>query len=240
MDELKEIISLLTPIIIAIGVAWINYKGAKRSNKVSSEVKAMEASQDEKMEIRNNIILNRLQTVEIVINEIDNSLKKHLIDDDFRKGYRKSIKGISSDIIKNPMLNQVYKTILVYWSEEIEKFGLNYYYSDIRKEKERNRRKYLEQGKHVIVDEFTKYVNSTEYAIKLFRSERVQFADFLMKNNVFGGLDILIMDLAKNGLNDQQLIDKFEDYIDKFADLFVSSCIVWEGLDKSKQFEDTM
>jgi len=247
MNDIEKIINLLTPLIVALGVAYINYRSKKRDYEQSELLKKRDYGQSEllkkrdeeqmkQLDTRNKIVIDRIDSLELVVNSVESKLDVHIHDDDFRQHYRNSIKNTVISVLEaSHTLKQAYKNMLMYYTDSVEKLGLNFYYSERRAESKRAVEKYLQQEKNILIDDFCKYVDSNDDFVRIFNNKKILFSDFLCKNNMFSGLELLIMTLIKNGLNEKDVIDLFTTHIDKFIELFITASITWESLENSKK-----
>lgn len=243
MDLIKTVFTFLNPIILTFGTILLNWYLKKRDKKletnlnnnldVKMKILTERTIENEKtnnqMERNFNEKFNKiLKTIEEnkesqnqKLDKINEMMMLHLNEDNFRKEYRKKIIGKSYDNINNPLLGLPYKSAIVFWSKLIQEFGMNYYYSDVRKKSDYDRKKHLYQRRDEILKEFTEYIDE-EF------QHTISFSDFLKKYQVFASFEILIDELARNGWSDDELIQKFENQINRFSDAIITASVVWE------------
>jgi len=243
LDVLKTVMVLLNPIILTFGGMLLNWYLKKRETKMDKninetldiKIKILKDQQTETERIINEqertfnnsfnnilqVIKDNEQSHENRLSKIQSMMEIHLNEDNFRKEYRKKIKGKSYDNIDNPLLPMEYKSAIVFWSELIEKFGITYYYSDVRKKSDYERKKHLYKRKDEIINDFKEYLNDNFEGPLLY-------SEFIEKNRVYVSFEQLIEELARNGWTDEQLIEKFELQISRFSDSIITSSIVWE------------
>lgn len=238
MEFLKifaQILAIASTILAGFYIPYMNFRQKKRDEENKKQLEIRDAEIDRKQEIRIKKVTERLEEIESTVNHIEISLKTHLVDDTFRKEFRELIRNTSIEIIERQyMLNQVYKNILSYYSDSIERFGLLFYYSKKRKEEQWDRDKVLSEEKIILLDDFSKYIDSNVDSIKIYDKHKTHMSDFLKKNNCFASLEILVNDLIRNGLSDSDVKDKFRIHIDKFFKVFITSTIVWDSLQSPK------
>jgi hypothetical protein len=248
MEFLKyfsQILGIVATILAGFYIPYMNYRQKKRDEEAKAEqIKRDNQAQDslakrdeeidKKQETRIKIITNRLEEIESVVTNIESALKIHLTDDNFRKDFREVIRSTSLNIIeKSYSIRQVYKNILSYYADSIEKFGLCFYYSNKRKGAQWDRDKGLTEEKTILLEDFLKFIDSNIIAYKIYKSSKVCMSDFLSdtKINAFASLEILVQDLIRNGLSESDVKEKFRIHIDKFFKVFITSSIVWEQLE---------
>ena len=234
MSVLTSFIGVLSPIIVLILSFYLKKKELERQTEMNSRDEQL----TNKLNERQKIILDRIDSLELLVREIDKTLQVHVCDDNFRKNYRKNIKLVTVPTLKNQMLHQTYKNMINYFAELLEKLGLTYYYSGERKEKFREREKFLFQEKELMLNTFINYVNSISPGYRTVGNKRKNFVDLLVENRVFGPLETLVIDLARNGLTDEQLTEKFEDCIDKFTDNLIAASVIWANVTKNEKIEN--
>jgi len=230
IKECGQIVGYFSPLLIFVGGWWIKWKDEKQKE----ELKKRDDANDIKAEIRNKLILDKISEMELTVREVEASFKAHVNEDLFRKDYRKTIKFVSSSTIKNPLLHQDYKHLLTVWGELLEKFGLNYYYSKERGMKERERRKYLDEKRRLVLDEFNETIIQVIPGQRFYKKSAIRFNEFIEKLGVYAAFDVLIIDLIRNGLSDKTFNEKFEECMDKFCDNFITHTVVWDSLEKFK------
>lgn len=228
LEFLVKLVGTITPILLFLMGVYIK----RRDDKHKLELAARDKDWEKKVDVRMNLVIDKNESLETKIMEILRILEDHVGDDTFRKDYRKKIKFVLSSNLKNSLLHQDYKSLLSAWEEIYEKFGLNYYYSSERQMKQREREKYLAHQRNIIINEFRAVVYENTQGMKVFKQMPVHFFEYLEQINIFNSFDVLIIDLGRNGLNDEKLIEKFEDCMDKFCDNFINCTVVWDGLEK--------
>jgi hypothetical protein len=239
LEFIVKLIGTLTPILLFL-MGWYIKKRDEKSKKELSERDEQNKKDlierdklwEKKIDIRMDIVIEKQQSLETKVMELIRTLDDHVCDDTFRKDYRKKIKFVLSSNLKNNLLHQDYKSLLSAWEEIYEKFGLNYYYSAERQMKQREREKYLAHQRNIIIGEFRAIVYENIQGMKVFKQMPVHFFDYLEQNQILNAFDVLILELGRNGLNDEKLIEKFEDCMDKFCDNFITSTVIWDALEK--------
>jgi hypothetical protein len=228
LEFFVKLIGTLTPLLLFLMGVYIK----RRDEKHKTELETRDKNWEKKVDVRMNLFIDKQQSLETIVIDVKRILEDHVGDDTFRKDYRKKIKFVLSTNLKNNLLHQDYKSLLFAWEEIYEKFGLNYYYSQERQMKQREREKYLVHQRQIVINEFRAIVYENMQGVKVFKNEKCHFFEYLEKINIFGPFEVLIIDLGRNGLNDEKLIEKFEDCMDKFCDNFISSTVVWNELEK--------
>jgi hypothetical protein len=246
IETLLKILSALSPIVVGLGAAYINYINKKRELIHNEKIKEIDQKADEREKNLNEkqerilkIVIDRLQEVEISLCRVEESIAKHLNDTDFRQEYRNRLRQTAMRVLENSyMLKQSYKNMLSYWTDSIERFGLNYYYSERRKEGKHSLEKFLTQEKNILIDDFNVYIDGNISTVKTFNGKKVLFSDFVIANGIHNKLEFVIMKLVINGLKEKDVIDLFTTYIESFFELFITATITWDGLKNVTYNED--
>jgi hypothetical protein len=257
LSILGSLVALASPFIIL----YYNIKTKNRELKQQKELALREQKNKEDLDIRDNkndekqerrifVLAKRLETIESTIadtrSRIDNiqadvklltiKVDSITVKAEFKEDFEKSIKEISKGTMYNSyLLNPIYKSIVDYFAELIEKYGLDYHKSEEKTSgNERRRSKYLNYEKEILLDKFTDYLDSKIDTLRVYEGKILKFSDFIKAKKVFNGLDLLSLDLSRNGIDDDRIKDKFTDYIDKFCENFITSTVVWDNLEKPK------
>jgi len=243
LDVLKTVMVLLNPIILTFGGMLLNWYLKKRETKMDKninetldiKIKILKDQQTETERIINEqertfnnsfnnilqVIKDNEQSHENRLSKIQSMMELHLNEDNFRKEYRKKIKGKSYDNIDNPLLPMEYKSAIVFWSKLIEEFGMTYYYSDVRKKSDYERTKHLYKRRDEIINDFKEYLDNNFEGSLLY-------SEFIEEKRMYASFEQLIEELARNGWTDDELISKFELQISRFSDAIITSSIVWD------------
>ena len=217
---IKNIFMMITPFLVVILAYLLNRKLNGNNTKIADKVDMLISKQ-----VETDLSVNRMEAI----------LSKHVGEDSFRQKFRNSIKKVLEKNIGTPLLLQPYKNVLAYWGDSIVTFAFNYYYfPEKRTESMREREKFLNNEKKIMIKEFSKYIDTVITEVKTNKNTNEKFSAFLETNRVYDGLEILIMTLAKNGLKDFELQEIFSDYLDKFCELVITASMLWEHLASSK------
>lgn len=239
LDIISKLLGIMALIIGSIYIPYNNHVQKKRDeeNKKAQEKRDIEI--DKKQEIRLKLIAERIEELESSVVNMSASLELHLNDDLFLKEFEELIKSTSMNIIESQyMLAQGYKNILSYWADRIKKFGITFYRSNKRKLEMWERDKTLTEEKTILIDDFSKYIDSNIENIKIFKGNKIKMSEFLYSSNIYASFEILVMDLIKNGLSEKDIKNKFKVHIEKFYRIFITSTIVWDSLEKQNYKKD--
>jgi hypothetical protein len=233
LETLMKILSILSAILVGFYIPYTSMKQKQRDLEQTRRENERDQRADEKLGIRMKVVIEKLESLELFTREIDKKFTIHTDEDNFRKEYRAKIKIIVSESIKNELLHQNFKSIISYFAELLEKFGLNFYYSQERKQDYRARKKILNSQYTILIDELEAYINKVIDNKTLMNSNTPQrFVDLVREAKLYNSIEILIIDLARNGLSDEKLIEKFEDTIDKFISDIIKASVIWGPLEK--------
>jgi hypothetical protein len=227
LDLFIKILGVISAILVGFYIPFANMQQKKRDARRDIE---RDLQLDEKLAKRLSIVIENLHSIELKVTDIERILSVHVDDDSFRKEYRTKIQLIASTALKNDLLGPNYKSIVSQFCDLLEKFGLAYYYSPDRKLAYRERKKKLDSLYLILVNEFEDYVSKIINHLRVDKGKTVQFIDFLKPSGMYPSVEILVNDLARNGLDNDKLIEKFEDCTDKFISDLISASVIWGNL----------
>ena len=219
IDYIVQIVGMIIPLVILI--LKINH-GNKKNRDIYKE---------------------DFRTVQNEVHLLRKDINGILIDRDFRKTLRNTIMDHVSTYAKiNHGSSQQIKSILMFWGDEIDALAARWYNSEYRGVKNKKEmivylmgwiKGRLSIAKHFINDEI-KGVKLTHDRDK----KGLLFSEWVEKNNLYAQFEILVGALAKNGYVDQEeILEEFTDFIDKFFELFLALCLSWKTLER-KVYED--
>lgn len=216
--DLYKVLSLINPFIIF----FLGFYLTKKVNSIiGNKVK---------------ILFQEIQEIRADLLKVESSVMKHLGDDDFRQSFRNSIKRVVEKNTETPLLKQVYKNILAYYASSLSEYAFNYYYyPEKKKETVREREKFLIREKNIMLDDFHKYLDSNIEDIKPFKGKKLSFSAFIIENRLHNPLELMIMELIKNGLEPIEIKSMFSDTLDKFCESFITATLVWEDIKELEQ-----
>ena len=240
MDEILKIIGALSPLIIGIGIPYINHRNKVRDEKNKEEIRI----RDEKTNIDNSrreqLFLEELKgiganvgCVIIEQEEMKAMLVTHIAENDFNIQYKNVFQRQMREKIEFGEFNKEYISVISYWLNEIEKFGLKFYYSEYRKNKDSgNLKTFLNIYIDDVLCNFSKVVDLNIKGLKVMpdKKTKVFFSDFLNGTKINTKLYVLIEILVRNGLTPEKTVELFDNYINDWYKLFLTNIRVWEHL----------
>jgi len=181
--------------------------------------------------------------------EIKDMLKTHIVDNDFQLKYKNALQNRAThELYKLQNLSTQHQLILSAWNEIIEKFGIKWYYSDLRKDqkdKKANGEK-IQTVKKDIQDTLTHEINlKIEFMDKIIRqnitcpkivqASKMYFDEFIngKRENlmpIHSRTELLILALAENGLSNDGYIDLFENYLIEFYTNYKRKLDIWQSI----------
>jgi hypothetical protein len=133
---------------------------------------------------------------------------------------------------------EIYKDILVYWSEIIEKFGLRYYYSNYRSGDKKELEDFLQNDITMKINELNRYMNVIIKTPKAYKKAKIYFSDYINGSNIHSKTQLLIVRLVENGLTPKKLIETFDKYLEDFYSDFLEQISFWDKLEDYKFMDD--
>ena len=226
MDAILKYV--IGPLIMALIGFLLDQRQKIRAKKTDANV-------DEKLDVKVKVLIERIESVEIISNRFESLLKNHLNEDDFKKDLWRGTCGIVEGfLIKNYTLGDNYKRVLSYYGDLVYKFGTNFVNSENRKNSETDRRRMIREERTEFFDKFNKFVDSKIVKIGVVQGKKDRFSQFLCKETrSFARFEALIVDLERNGLADEEIIKKFRELADIFSEDFIIATKLWENMNNA-------
>ena len=70
----------------------------------------------------------------------------------------------------------------------------------------------------------------------MFKGDKVNFSTYLDKINIHRKTELLKIDLVRNGLSPNEVIERFSDYIGDFFNDFMSCIVLWERIEEVNKY----
>jgi len=233
-DILKIVIM---PVVLLILSILFNKKLNKQKKDINGDIEkrdeANELKAKDREERRQKLVLDKLEDLEVNVTDMKIALTVHIEDTDFRTEFKDNIRNKSRQIIINlgDFLAPEHKNILSNWSDTIEKFGLDFFYSSKRKERKKNIDTWLTQEMDINIRNFYNFVDFMYEEIRVYNKKKVLFSNFLDTIKLHNRTELLKMRLIQNGLSMEDIIDLFSAYIEDFYADFVKAIKIWYTLE---------
>ena len=112
-------------------------------------------------------------------------------------------------------------------------FAFLFYYSPYR-----NKPDEQEQYLHAYLDEkrmhVKTFVNNSSNKIKVYKNHKITLSDFLRQMNIYRHVDLLALDLKRNGLSKDDVIEKFTKFTKTLLDEIIKAFIIFKNQDDFK------
>ncbi len=166
------------------------------------------------------------------ITQINKDLQAYIKDNKFRKKFKNTIRSKATHlcILYKTVFDANTRDILMKWSELIEKFGLDFYYSEQRKATEDKREKYLTSRLNILINDLYLFTNDLRIGQKIYEGQSMSASKFLKKLKLHSETEMLKLTLIKNGLTSDDMLTLFEDYITNFAKDLLDISRHWDKL----------
>ncbi len=224
METILSFIAALSPIILTY--MGYSFKAKLKKMELADNAQSKERKKD------NSELLQRMENSELKLKKIQKSLNEIKKDNKFRIEFRNAIRIKTQETIQllENVLTGRATNLLLYWSEKIESFGLDFSYSKKRQGREQERAEYLTTILNIRIKDFYEQANDVFPAIKEYKEQEVSFSRFAELVIVHKHTFILNEKLIKNGLSRQDVIDVFSDYIKDFSEYLITIIQTWENL----------
>ncbi len=243
--DFTNLISVLTPIILAVMGFLFNHRLNKekkqaikkeeiRVEKEKEEKEAREKKNKEQEERIKTFIFDKLESVEVKLTDLEISVNAHIEETDFKTEFKDSIRHKSRQILIHltDFLSLEQKNILGYWADVIEGFGLDFFYTSKRKGRKKKLDTYLSQELELHIGNFHNYIDSIYEEIRIYNKKNYFFSQFIDEVKLHSRSDQLKMRCVANGFKDNvEIIEEFVGYIEDFFSDFTSAIRVWNLLE---------
>lgn len=159
---------------------------------------------------------------------------------EFKSRLMNAMRTMATNIIDfNVDLKPLYKHLCMQMAREFEDFALRFYYSDMRGISHEIA-PYLRIDMDSRISKFEAYAQHLDTKDKIFKYSTgkkviLNFQEYLNNSKLKNIIDVLLMVLEKNGLNEDQVIEKFEEFMGKFFKEFIRLIHEWEELDDTDE-----
>ncbi len=174
-----------------------------------------------------------LSSLETNVKETKQILQSYIADNEFRVKFKNTIRSRSRSLhtLYSSMLPEVSRNAMLRWADIIEKFGLDFFYSEQRKSEEKKKRnEYLTSILNSHVEYFYYYLDSLHPGVKNFKSENLTLSGLMRQINIHSRTEFLKITLVKNGLSTEAIINLFDDYILEFSQDLSRAFQMWDTL----------
>jgi hypothetical protein len=232
---------IISPIIVGI----FNSRAKRNEQEFKLKMDERDKQRDEDLRIRDEKAQKKIEAIilalsekfgslEQTVNNMDNTVQGLVSERELKKKFSKYTTGIIDEIVeKNFTLQDFYKNALNSWGYLMKAFLCNFHSSPSRYDGKQDRRRLVADQKRRVYTAFEKMLDTND-VIRLYKGDKVKFSQFLRKMNAYASFESLCLDLERNGLENNELIEKFGDQVDKFAELIITSSITWKSLDENK------
>ena len=230
---LTGLISVLTPIIIAVLSILFNRKINKKDKETLKRDSIRLENEKIREELNKNFILDKLESLEIKFTDLEISVNTHMDETDFRLEFSDKISNKASQILIHlkEFLTPEQNSILNYWSNVIESFGLDFFDSSKRRGRKKKLDNYLSQALENHLSDFDNYVDSIYEEIRVYKKEKVFFSQFIDRVKLHGRTESLKMKCVSGSFkDDQDIIGEFVEYIEEFFSDFTKGVRIWNLL----------
>lgn len=212
--------------LISVGVATIGGWGTTiikgHYDKISSQ---------KELSKRDSIITDSLRGVETEVIKMGMAIKELKDESEFDKTLRNAIKTNASLIASmNFTLDEKYTNILMYVAQHVKTLAFEFFYCPYR-----NNPKEMERYLSPLVSEkraeTRAFINHVCKDLRWYGKTKVNLSDFLSEVNVFKYVELLILELVRNGLDKPAVIRVFSEFMATFAEKLITSIQIYESLE---------
>lgn len=217
IDTALKVLMGVTPILLAILGFYFKIKLKKHEK-----------------ENKSNELFSKIASMETSIADLKKVLESYISDNIFRISFKNTIRNKSRQLhrLYDNVLSVHSRNAILKWAGLMEKFGLDFFYSEQRKTDEKKRTEYLTSILNSYIDDFYRHVNFSHSGLRLLKSETITISDLLKSANIHSKTEFLKVTLIKNGLSFDDMINLFDDYITEFSQDLSSAFQVWYSLKK--------
>jgi hypothetical protein len=165
--------------------------------------------------------------------EVDKKLDGLIKDNDFKNEFQNTLRMKATQLLNLSRVEPVHRSVLNYFEQLVEDFGLRFYYSSCRKSTEIGKydlREYLETDYEIKRAYLRKFVDEHINDLKYINNTKVTFLDLLMKSKASAKAELLIETLIRNGLSQQDVIREFEHFMIDYFNIYLDTITLWNTL----------
>jgi len=216
--------------------------------RTNDKTKERDAVLVDKVERRDQILVEKVEGIAAIagksaleVTSVKEMLEVHIEENDFTIKFKNTLQNKSSLILAMyGNLAQGHKNILDYWADTIERFGMRFYYSDFRKAP-RTTKEEISRAKHnleiflntcmdVRLNNLNDLIHDTFPKPKTTNKKKLYFSDFLAESQLHNKTQLLILALVENGLSQNEIILKFENYLAEFYQKYLDLMVIFSTL----------
>jgi len=255
MQELTIILQIIGALggpTALIAVALIQARSKRLEKSYEEKMKQRDADQlitiknefasfEKKQNTRNDIMLDRIENTEKLIEEVrdialDSQKKMHSHEsEDVNKNLLIStIQRKANQIVNNSLHHNsydIFKSALLKWSDEIKEYALFFYKNENRHKDKDTFSEELRGNIQKHINILNNFLDANFLEYKMLGDKRVRFSVFLEENKVHRRTYALTERLIDNNLDNENLRILFSKYINDFFKLFLSAMDAWHLLD---------
>lgn len=202
-------------------------------------------SQNNALTTNVKILTNSHRRLETIVIDVKSGFEEMRQEADFERVLRNSIISKGNQILNsNYSLNDNARNIVTFVSRQIEDLSFLFYYSPHRKdpdEMENYLRNDIEQKKAKACT----FIDNIYKGFKYYKQKQYKLSGFIDDLDTLKGMDekylscntlmeLLILDLKKNGLNKEDTIKIFTKFLTKYLESLIKTMLLYEGLDNEK------
>jgi hypothetical protein len=179
---------------------------------------------------RDKNISDRLVNIENLFTQLDMKLEILLHDNNFRDGFKNTLRIKMNSLIKAGMVDGINRNILSLFQTFVEDFGLKFYYSGYRKTSKKDLENYLNNEYQTKKDTLTELINSKYEYPRYNGSKKIYFTELLKLSKINAASETLIFRLCQNGFTPDkhdELVKLFEDYTETVYFQYMQTFQLW-------------
>jgi hypothetical protein len=224
-----QLLGILVGALVTLGLAWI--KGYYDNIKINKKIDDKDIAQTEELKKQVKFIVDEIKGMSNIVADMQTDLLHHINETNFVRDIRDSIRSKSKQFLYSSMgMAQKYKSILGYWAEVIEKFGVDYYENKNRKKDYTILEKELQQDLNRDLDDFNNYIDDLVLEYKVIKGKKYRFSKYLEEFKVHNKTHVLVSRLIENGFDTtEKITGVFVKYIDDFFTNFATAISIWEA-----------
>lgn len=229
MNIWVQIIGIIVGALVTLGLAWI--KGYYDKKETDKKINDKEALQDAKLASQVKFIVDEIKGISSIVTTIQLDLQHHINETNFVRDLKDSIRSKSKQFLYTSIgLAQKYKSILGYWAEIIEKFGVDYYENKNRKKDYSTLEKELKQDMDRDLNDFNNYIEDLVSEYKIIKGKKYRFSKYLEEFKIHNKTHLLVERLIENGFETtDKITNVFIKYIEEFFTSFSTAISIWES-----------
>lgn len=180
---------------------------------------------------RDKILASSLRGMEVKLTDIDLKVDDIKNENEFERILTNAIKSKGSQVVNiSYALSDACRNILMFMTGQINDFAFHFYYSPYRNNPV-EQKKYL----HSFLDErrahVKTFINNSSTDIKVVKNKHVILSEFLAGLNIFRHVELLSLDLERNGLEKKDVIERFTEFTDKLLEETIKGFTIFDNLD---------